>query len=548
MTTERQSGLLRSSAIMALGTVVSRLTGFVRSLVLVWALGAALFADAFNLANTIPTSLYILIAGGALNAVFVPQLVRAMKNDADGGEAYAHRLITLAAVVLAVMSVVAVLTAPWIIRIYASSELLHPDSRAYYDLAVTFARYCLPQIFFYGLFVIFGQVLNARDRFGPMMWAPILNNLVSIAVFVSFIVIATGTTPQTVSDGEVALLGLGSTLGIVMQALCLLPVLRRAGFRIRLRFDWRNSGLGKAARLAMWTIGFVLVNQFWLLAATRMATGAGAQAVRELGTGSGYGLTPYLNAFLIFGLPHAIITVSIVTALLPRISRSAADNDTAAVRGDLAYAMRVTSVVIVPAAFTFLALGPFLTVPMFQHGGEISPETARFIGYVLMGFALGMLGYSGQHIVLRGFYAYEDTRTPFFLQLVVFGASLTCAVTAYAILPVQWKTVGISVAYSVGYWVGLLVSIQVLRRRLGGIDGRAIVRTVVRTCLAAAVAAGAAYGVAYAVTVWLGSGPAGSTVAVVAAAPVLLGLYFGLARLLRITEVSDAIGLLRGRR
>src|SRR5690606_10879270 len=131
-------------------------------------------------------------------------------------------------------------------------------------------------------------------------------------------------------------------------------------------------GLGKAARLAMWTIGFVLVNQFWLLAATRMATGAEAQAMRELGSGTGYGLTPYLNAFLIFGLPHAIITVSIVTALLPRLSRAAADGDTAAVRSDLAYAMRVTSVIIMPAAFTFLALGPYLTVPMFQHGAEMT--------------------------------------------------------------------------------------------------------------------------------------------------------------------------------
>lgn len=532
---------------MALGTVVSRLTGFARTLVLVWALGAAMFADAYNLANTIPNSLYILVAGGAINAVFVPVLVRAMKNDDDGGEAYGQRLVTVAAVILALMSLLAVLAAPLIIRVYASGELLHPQARPYYDLAVTLARYCLPQIFFYGMFVIFGQILNARGRFGPMMWAPILNNLVSIAVFVAFIAVASGNTPDTVTSSQVALLGIGSTVGIVVQALCLVPVLRKAGFRLRPRFDWRGVGLGKTARLASWTIGFVLVNQLWFLVATRLSTGAGAQALRELGEGAAYGLTPYTTAYLIFGLPHAVITVSIVTALLPRMSRAAADHDTAQVRHDLSYGVRVTSVVIVPAAFTFLALGPFLTTAIFQHGGQMDGPTARFIGYVLMGFSLGMVAFSCHHIVLRGFYAYEDTRTPFLIQLVVLGTSAVCAIVGYLVLPVEWKTVGIAVSYAIGYWAGFGVSISVLRRRLGGINGGELFHTFIRAIVAAGVSAGLAAVAAYVVTNWLGAGPVGAFLGLCAAAPVLFAGYFGLARLLGLTEVKDVLGLLRSR-
>lgn len=541
------SDLLRSSAIMALGTIVSRLTGFLRMLVLVWAIGATMFADTFNLANTIPNSLYILVAGGALNAVFVPVLVRAMKNDDDGGEAYAQRLLTLAIVVLGVMSLIAVLAAPWIIRLYASNELLRPETEPYYDLAVTFARYCLPQIFFYGVFVILGQILNARNRFGPMMWAPILNNVVSIGVFAAFIVVATGTTPETVSTSSVALLGLGSTAGIAVQALCLMPVLRRAGFRLRLRFDWRGAGLGRAARLAGWTIGFVIVNQLWFLAATRLTTGAGAQALQELGDDVGYGLTPYVHAFTIFGLPHAVIAVSLVTALLPRMSRAAADNDIAQVAHDLSYGMRVTAVVIIPAAFLFLALGPFLTVAMFQHGGEVNQATAQVIGYVLMGFSLGMVAFSSHHIVLRGFYAYEDTRTPFFVQIVVLGTSLAGAMTAYSILPVEWKTVGVSVAYSLGYWVGFAVSLAVLRRRLGGLRGSEIASTYGRAALAAMIAAGAAAGVATLIQHGLGTGPLGSSLAAGVALPVLILGYLALARLVRLSEVRDVFQLIRGR-
>ena len=323
--------------------------------------------------------------------------------------AFAQRLLTLAALVLATMSVVAVVCVPLLVRAYSGAAMNAPANRPYFDLAVAFAWYCLPQIFFYGLYVILGQMLNARGRFGPMMWSPILNNVVSIAVFVAFIVISNADSPQEITTAQILLLGLGSTLGIAVQALCLLPVLRSAGFRLRPRFDFRGGGIGKSGRLAIWTIGFVLVNQVWFIVATRLTTAVSAQALAKFGHDSGYGLTPYLNAYLILMLPHAVITVSIVAALLPRMSRSAAEGDNGAVRADLSYGLRLTAVAIIPASVAFLALGADLTTALFffLHGG--GDTSARFMGYVLMGFALGLIGFSSHHIVLRGS---TPSRTP----------------------------------------------------------------------------------------------------------------------------------------
>lgn len=543
-----EGGVLRSSAVMALGTIVSRITGLARSLVLVWALGSALFADAFSLANAIPTSIYILVAGGALNAVFVPQLVRAMKSDDDGGEAFGNRLLTLTALALAAVAALAALAAPWLIRLWGSETMLEPDHRPYFDLAVAFARFCLPQIFFMGMFVIVGQILNARGRFGPMMFAPIANNIVAIAVFAAFIVVSDADTPAEITDGQIALLGLGSTAGIALQSLCLLPVLRRAGFRLRLRFDFRGGGLGKSGRLASWTIGFVLVNQLWFLTATKLTTGVSTQANDLYGNDVGYGLTPYLQAFLISQLPHAVIAVSLVAALLPKMSRSAAAGAPDDVRSDLSYGLRMIAVAILPAAAAFLALGTDLTNGIYRLIGDMELSAATFIGVVLMGFAPALLGFSSHYTMLRGFYAYEDTRTPAFIQLVVVGVGIACAVTAYFVLPVQWKTVGVALAYGVGYWSGFAVSGSVLRRRLGGLDGRRVLRTYARAGTAALVAGLLGYATARGVTGWLGVAPWAALVATFTGGLVLLGAYLLVAKWLRIRELDDIVGLVRGRR
>ena len=245
-------------------------------------------------------------------------------------------------------------------------------------------------------------------------------------------------------------------------------------------------------------------------------------------------------------LPHAVITVSIVAALLPRMSLAAAENDPGRVRSDLSQGLRLAAVAIIPAAVAFLALGPDITVALFSHG-QVDEASARFMGYVLMGFALGLIGFSSHHIMLRGFYAYEDTRTPVFIQLVVVATSIGCAILAYAVLPVAWKTVGIAAAYGLGYWIGFLVSIAVLRRRIGGADGRRLASTYFRAGAAALVAGAAAYGVARLVTRAFDGGAVGAAGAVVAGGVVLGAGYLLLASLFRVREISDLLGLLRAR-
>ena len=281
---------------MASGTIVSRITGVLRDVAAAAALGFYLVSDAFSLGNSLPTIVYILIIGGALNAVFIPQLVRRMSEDEDQGKAYADRLITLIVTVLLLLSILAVLAAPLIVDLYTPAD--YPTNE--FDLAVAFARLCLPQVLFYGIYSILGQVLNARGRFGAPMFAPIANNVIAIATFLLFIAVA-GTSAA--ADGilttqQILILGIGTTLGVISQAVILFPVLRRAGFHWRPRFDWKGAGLGKAGGLAMWTIGLVLVNQATYVVITRLATQANVDAAAA-GTVAA-GLTTYQKAHLVF--------------------------------------------------------------------------------------------------------------------------------------------------------------------------------------------------------------------------------------------------------
>jgi putative peptidoglycan lipid II flippase len=254
-----KSGLARSSLLMAVGTVVSRATGLIRQVLQAAALGTGPLASTYNTANTVPTSLYTLLIGGALNAVLVPQLVRTRTTEPDGGRAYEQRLVTLVVCVLGVGTALAVWAAPQIVGLYMRDT---PDSHEAFELTVTFARFLLPQIFFYGLFNIFGQVLNAREKFGAMMWTPVLNNVVLVGMFAAHLGLM--TVPDRVEDitvGQVRLLGVGTTSGIAVQALALIPFARAAGFRFRPRFDWRGTGLGRSVHAAKWTLLFVLANQ-----------------------------------------------------------------------------------------------------------------------------------------------------------------------------------------------------------------------------------------------------------------------------------------------
>lgn len=539
----RASSLLKSSAVMAAGTMVSRLTGFLRTLVMAAAIGVGTLNDTYQVANVLPTMIYILVAGGALNAVFIPQLVRAMANDADRGEAYANRLFTLVVVLLGGVTAVGVVGAPLFIRLMSSELASDPRQM---ELAVTFARYCIPTMFFMGVHVVLGQILNARGRFGAMMWTPVLNNIIIITTFAGFIwafgtASTSGISTSNITPEGVRLLGVGTLLGLVVQALAMLPYLREAGFRLRLRFDWKGQGLGKAAGLAKWTLFFVLANQVGMIVVTQLATSAGATADRQGHPGTG--ITAYNYALLLWQMPQAIITVSVMTAVLPRISRSANDGDAAAVRDDLSYGMRLSAVAIVPCAFAFLALG--VPVANLLYSGT---DGAQNIGYVLMAFGLGLIPYSVQYIVLRGFYAYEDTRTPFYNTVIVALANASASFACYLALPARWAVVGMAASYGFAYAVGVGVAWRRLSKRLGGnLDGAHVAQTYIRlvgASIPAALGGGAgAYGAAHV----LGTGLVASLATLVVGGGILL-LVFGLAaRQMRISELNALLGMLRGR-
>ena len=538
----RASGLLKSSAVMAAGTMVSRLTGFIRSAMIVSALGLALLGDAFQVAYQLPTMIYILTVGGGLNSVFVPQLVRAMKDDEDGGEAYANRLLTLVMVILGLLTAAAMFAAPLLVRALSVGVA---DNAAANETAVTFTRYFLPSIFFMGIHVVMGQILNARGRFGAMMWTPVLNNLVIIVTLGAFLWVY-GSAADSHMDVDnippegVRLLGVGILLGLVVQALAMIPYLRETGFRLRLRFDWKGHGLGKAAMLAKWTILFVLANQAGALVVTQLATAAAIDSAAK-----GTGFASYANAQLIWGLPQAIITVSLMAALLPRISRSAAEDDAGAVRDDISQGLRTTAVAIVPIAFGFVSLGIPMCTLIFGSSGT---GAATNMGFMLMAFGLGLIPYSVQYVVLRAFYAYEDTRTPFYNTVIVAAVNASASAVCFFVIPARWAVVGMAASYGLAYMIGVGVAWRRLKKRLGGdLDGSRVMRTYARLSIASLPAALLSGAACYGISRALGQGVGGSMLALVGGGIVLLGVFYVAARRMRIEELNSMVGMVRGR-
>ncbi|HET8718460.1 MAG TPA: murein biosynthesis integral membrane protein MurJ [Nocardioidaceae bacterium] len=541
------TSILGSSAVMAAGTVVSRVTGFVRGSLLAAALGTYLHADLFNIANTIPNMLYILLAGGVFNAVLVPQLVRAMRNDADGGEAYTNRIITLAGLFLAGVTAVLVLAAPVLMQLVLTGQYSTPELAEQRDSAIDFARYCLPQVFFYGMFVLVGQVLNARGRFGPMMWAPIANNVVSVLVLVGYLVAfgpAGSADTSAYSSSQELLLGLGSTVGIAIQLLVLLPYLRAAGFRYRPRFDFRGSGLGHTLRLGLWTVLFVVVNQIAYLVVVRLAARGAAEG---LGGEPSAGYTVYSQAFLLVMVPHAIATVSLATAVLPRLSARAAEHDLAGVGDRVASTLRTALTLIVP----FSLLLPVLAyeVASIVYGwGAASQSFGEYVA-PLSWFALGLVFFTVHYLMLRGYYALERTRTVFWVQCVIAAVNIALALALTRVLDPALTPTALVLAYSGAYAVGACLSYLLLRHLLGGLRTPTLVRFLVRVLLAAAAAAGVAAAVRFGLQqVWPDAATKLRDVVVLVVTGLLdVTVFLLMARLLRIEEVTALLDLVRGR-
>lgn len=442
---------------MALGTLLSRITGLIRGLLTVAVLGTALLGDTYNVGNTTPNIIYNLLIGGALTAVFVPQIVRSFR-DGDGGSAFVSKLVSLIGTLIFIVTALAMLLAPLLVSLYAPTF----TGRAR-EVTIAFTLYCLPQILFYGLFGILGQVTNAKERFGPMMWSPIANNLAVIALFGYFMTLQDELTVGTITDQQVALLGVGTTIGIAIQAIILIPYIKGSGLTLRLRFDWRNSGLGKSLRLGSWTLLSVLASQLGFLVTVNLATRSGLSAI-ESGIEYGVGYTPYANAYLILMLPHSIATISIVTAILPQLSKFVIDEKLAEFRAQISHALKLVAIISVPAAFSFFAFGTLIGKSLFFGIDEAS---SIFLGKVLAGFAFGAIPLSINLVGIRALNAFENTRYQFISTLITNLIAITLSIFAYFLLKPEEVVIGLAVAFALSYWVGLFVTDLLLRRFTG---------------------------------------------------------------------------------
>jgi putative peptidoglycan lipid II flippase len=494
----------------------------------------------FAVANTVPNSMYILLAGGVLTTVLVPQIVRAIRNDRDGGAAYTNRILTGGLIVLFVITLALTLAVPLIIDLYTASGWRQPPLAAQYASMTALAYYCMPQVFFYGVFVLVGQVLNARDRFGPMMWAPIANNLVSIVVLLLFWgVFGQTNAGAAFTAGQELVLGIGSTLGIAVQAAVLVPYLRAVGFRFQPRFDFRHTGLGQTARLAKWALGFVLVNQAGLVIINKVASAATVQ-------GSGGGVAAYTYAYALWIIPHSLITVSLTTAMLPSAARLALSGDRVGTAAEVTRTLRLALTALLPASVGLVIFG--LPIARLVFGFGTGQRDADFAGWALMVLAIGLVPFTCQFVCQRAFYAMENTKTPFVLQVLITVLNVALGVALAVVVDVDALVAAcLAAGYTLAYAVGAVVSLRRLQRDLPALALRPLAQLSVR--LAAAVVPGAV--VVGGAVWWVESSQPSQLVraaTLAVAGVVAIGAFVLLARAIGIGEVTEIMTTLGRRR
>ena len=524
---------------MALGTLTSRITGVVRDIALVAAIGTAIFADTYSVANSIPNIIYILIAGGAINAVFIPALVRHMNDDEDGGQQFTDQLLSFVGLVLLVIVTLGVIFSGFLVELYATSSWSDND----FKIATMFAMWFIPQVFFYGVYTIASQVLNARDVFVLPMFAPIVNNLIVIATSIIFLIISSGVpTTSTVTSSQITLLGVGTTLGVIAQALILIPALNKAGYGFNPRLNFRGSGLGKVADLAIWTIGFVVVNQVSFLVLSNLTTYANVLASNENLVANGF--TSYQKAQLMMMLPHSIITVSIVTALLPRLSKFAHDNSSREFSEQLSDAMRVVTALMVPSAALLYLAGS--RVGQFLYGyGASTLEQGQALGQVASMFALGLPAFSLFYVLLRSYYAREDTKTPFFINVGFNVLHLTLGTFLFLQVSTSNKVAALAFAYSVSYIAVWLFTWRRVAKTNSNINSAAQTQLIVRVSVAVAISVGISWAATELVTSFTPVNTFGVLLQLITLAITFLGTYYLAAKQMQIKEISNLSSLLR---
>jgi len=534
-------GLLRSSAIMAVGTLASRVTGFFRSALLVAALGTGLLADPFNTANTIPNIVYDILLGGVLTAAHVPLLIRARNKSEKYGEEFEQRLFTILLCALGLITVLAMSVAPLLINLYGSKF-----TEAQHRIAVLFLLFFLPQIFFYGFAAVAGASLNSRGRFAAPMWTPVLNNIVVIAILGVFMVITRGDklTPETITDGQLRFLAIGVTAGVAAQAFGLIPSMRALGFNFRPRFDFRRAELTQMWGMASWTLLYVVAQQIALVVYTNLANAAGARYATETGSKTGVGLTPWTNAYAFFQLPYAVVAISIITAILPRMTQSAAEGRLSRLAAELREGLRLSLALMLPAVALLFGAASEICYVLFAHGNASSADAA-VMANVLRVFAVGLTPFAVLQLLQRGFYAQQDTRTPALIAIFSTGIGALTAVVFAQVLSTEHVVLGIAGAQGISWTFGCLVSVVLLRRRIGRLGGREILILFTK----AAICSLAALAVAEIGHLLVGPHVNDSFIlaAILLAAQCALGFgaFLVMAAVVRLPEINQVIGMVR---
>jgi putative peptidoglycan lipid II flippase len=526
---------------MASGTVFSRFLGIIRAILLAATIGVTTnAADAFGVANQLPNNVYAIIAGGVLNAVLVPQIVKA-RLHLDGGKAYIDRLLTLAIVTFGSITVLTTLSAPLLVSLYTNGW--SSDQLA---LATAFAYWCLPQLFFYGLYSLLGEVLNAKSKFGPYMWAPVLNNIVAIVGMSAFIW-QFGLDPtgqQSVSEwtqSQITWLAGSATVGVAAQALILLVFWKKMGLSFAFNFSWRGVGLGPAMRTASWTLGMLIVTQIGGIVQTSVAS----SSIDGRGFGSSSiaiaSVAAMSIAWLIFMLPHSVATVSIATAYFTRMSIHAMEKKFDELKSDLVDGLRTISMISVLAT-TGLVVLAYPVSRVFV--GEIPSAIA--LGNVVIAMVVGLLPFSYVFMIQRAFYSLEDTKTPFLFTIVQVGINAAGSIAVGFLVEDVWIVVALSLVTSGSIMVQSLLAFVLFKRKFGSLGHGQLTFATGKFALAGIVAGSIGFAVLQAMG---GARPGAFPVLNVIAAVITCGLvgsviaiiYVVLLKLLRVQEVNTLL-------
>ncbi|MGL5407073.1 MAG: murein biosynthesis integral membrane protein MurJ [Propionibacteriaceae bacterium] len=537
-----RSKLLRASSIMAAGTLASRILGLVRNAMA----GAVLStnqaqADIFAIAISLPTMLYYLFAGGTLNTVLVPQIVRAVKNDDDSGEAFINRMITAFGIAILAVTVIAMIFSDPLVWITAHKEWHSPQMTAWLANMQQIALLMMPQVFFWGAFFMLGQVLNALDRFGPMMWAPVANNIVQIAMFgfYWFMWGSTGDHSLPFNTQQIWVIVIGTTLGIAVQAVLLGFYLTKAGYRYRPRFDLRGSGLGHTVRIAKWILIMVVIAQLANLLVTKIVSGGTA------GTKDGAGLAMYQQAMLIWMMPHGLITVSLMTALLPAISRMVDDNDVKGVGFETMRALKITATIMMPVTIALAVLAFPIMKLIYGYGAGAAGIPA--MAWTLIAYLVGFPFFTAIYVLSRTFFAYEDTKTVMYLNIaydllqVVFAFALVRFAPSHS-----WFAPACALGYSIAHIPVLPFWFKAIKKQVPSVSLAEMIRHWTRVGLATVPAAVAAWIVMTLATRY-SAGKLMALISLTLVGAIGLAVFYAGAKVLHITEVTDLVDLIKAK-